>query len=87
MKRIPAFMLLFILSFAWSIPARAQIFRGKDSVRRSQKAAKKQQKALNKAAKKQRKRMKKYQKAQRKAAKKAQRRANQIPKPLIQSPA
>jgi len=75
MKRIPAFVLLVALSFAWSMPVKAQIFRGPDSARRAQKAAKKQQKALNKAAKKQRKESNKYEKAQRKAAKRVQRRA------------
>jgi len=57
------------LSFACSIPAKAQIFTGPDSARQAQKAADKQQKA---EAKKQRKAMKKYAKAQRKAAKRAQ---------------
>jgi hypothetical protein len=71
MKRIPAFILLVALSFAWSIPARTQIFRGPDSARQAQKAAKKQQKSFNKEAKKQRKAMKKYQKSQRKAARRA----------------
>jgi hypothetical protein len=75
MKRIPAFMLLVALSFAWSLPATAQIFRGPDSERQAQKANKKQQKALNKAARKQQKAMRKNEKAQRKAAKKAQRHA------------
>jgi len=75
MKRIPALILLVALSSAWSIPAKAQIFRGPDSERQAQKAAKKQQKALNKAARKQQKAMEKYEKAQRKAAKKAQRHA------------
>jgi Skp family chaperone for outer membrane proteins len=69
MKRIPAFILLVALSFAGSLPAKAQIFMGKDSVRQSQKAAQREQKALKKAAKKQRKAMKKQEKAQRKAAK------------------
>jgi hypothetical protein len=68
MKRISAFILLVALSFAWSRPARAQIFRGPDGARQAQKAAKKQQKAFNKQAKKQRKAMKKYQKSQRKPA-------------------
>jgi hypothetical protein len=72
MKRIPAFVLLVALSFAWSIPAKAQIFTGPDSARQAQKAANKEQKA---AAKRQRREVKKYKKAQRKAAKKAQRRA------------
>jgi hypothetical protein len=69
MRRIPAFILLVALSFACSIPAKAQIFSGPDSARQAQKAADKQQKA---EAKKQRKAMKKYAKAQRKAAKRAQ---------------
>jgi hypothetical protein len=68
-KRIPAFILLVALSLACSIPAKAQIFMGKDSARQSQQAAKREQKALKKAAKKQRKAMKKQEKAQRKAAK------------------
>jgi hypothetical protein len=72
MKRIPTLILLVALSFAWSTPARAQIFSGPDSARQAQKAAKKQQKAQNKAAKKQQKSMKKYEKAQQKAAKRAQ---------------
>jgi hypothetical protein len=75
MKRIPAFVLLIALSFAPSIPAKAQIFSGPDSARQAQKAAKKQQKAATKAAKKQQKSMKKYEKAQQKAAKRAQRHA------------
>ena len=75
MKRILTLILLVFLSFASSIPAKAQIFRGSDSARQAEKAAKKQQKALNKAAKKQQKPMKKNEKAQRKAAKKSQRRA------------
>ena len=72
MKRVPAFILLIVFSFACSVSAKAQIFMGKDSARQAQNAAKKQQKALKKA---QRKAIKKYEKAQRKAAKKAQRRA------------
>jgi hypothetical protein len=72
MKRIPAFILLVALSFAWSIPAKAQIFSGPDSARQAQKAAKKEQKAQNKAAKRQQKSMKKYEKAQQKSAKRAQ---------------
>jgi len=75
MKRIPAFLLLVALSFAWSISAKAQVFMGPDSARRAQKAAAKEQKAQNKAAKKQQKAMQKYYKAQRKAAKRAQRHA------------
>jgi hypothetical protein len=68
-------MLLVALSFAWSPPAKAQIFRGPDSEKKAQKANEKQQKALNKAARKQQKAMRKNEKAQRKAAKKAQRHA------------
>jgi hypothetical protein len=75
MKRIPALLLLVALSFAWSIPSKAQIFSGPDSARQAQKAAKKQQKTQNKAAKNQQKSMKKYEKAQQKAAKRAQRHA------------
>ena len=67
MRGIFAFLLLLVLSLTLSMPAGAQIFRGKDSVRQAQKAARKNQKGLNKAAKK-------YQKAQRKAAKRARRR-------------
>jgi hypothetical protein len=75
MKRIPALTLLVALSFASSIPAKAQIFSGPNSARQAQKAAKKQQKAQGKAAKKQHKSMQKYEKAQQKAAKRAQRHA------------
>ena len=75
MKRVPTFILLVALSFAWSIPAKAQIFTGPDSARQAQKAAKKEQKAQTKAAQKQQKSMKKYEKAQQKAAKRAQRHA------------
>ncbi len=75
MKRIPALTLLVALSFAWLIPAKAQIFSGADSARQAQKAAKKEQKAQNKAAKRRQKSMKKYEKVQQKAAKRAQRHA------------
>ncbi len=75
MKRIPTFILLVACSFAWSIPAKTQIFTGPDSARQAQKAAKKEQKAQTKAAQKQQKSMKKYEKAQQKAAKRAQRHA------------
>jgi uncharacterized iron-regulated membrane protein len=73
MKRFPAFLFLIVLSCAWSSLVGAQIFRGPDSARQAEKAAKKQQKAANKAAKKQQKAAKKYEKAQRKAAKRSQR--------------
>ena len=72
MKRITAIALLAILSFAWSRSAKAQIFKGPDSARQAQKAAKKERKAQAKAARKQQKAMNKYDKAQRKAAKKSQ---------------
>jgi hypothetical protein len=75
MKRIPAFILLVTLSFAWLIPAKAQIFSGPDSARQAQKAAKKEQKAQSNAAKKQQKSMKKYEKAQQKSAKRTRRHA------------
>jgi hypothetical protein len=75
MKRIATLILLVASSFAWSIPANAQIFTGPDSARQAQKAAKKEQKAQTKAAQKQQKSMKKYEKAQQKAAKRAQRHA------------
>lgn len=74
MRRIFTFALLLGLSFAWSRPASAQIFRGPDSARQADKASKKQQKAWQKSAKKQQKAMKKQEKAQRKAAKRAQHR-------------
>ncbi|MGA9511077.1 MAG: hypothetical protein WBV55_20820 [Candidatus Sulfotelmatobacter sp.] len=76
MKRIAAFLLLFALSLAVSIPAHAQ--RENRSIgengREARKAAKQQQKYTKKTAKKQRKAMKKYQKAQKKASKRSQRR-------------
>jgi len=62
---------LFLLSLPWPNPAQAQIYRGPDSERQAQKAAKKDQK---RAAKNQRKAAKKYRKAQRKAAKRQKRR-------------
>ena len=71
MKRILAFMLV-VLSFTWSVPTQAQIYRGPNSAQQAQKAASKDQK---KAAKRQRKANKKLLKAQRKAAKRAKHRA------------
>lgn len=71
MKRLVAFVLLAIFSVAWFVPAYAQRISVEENARQSQKAAKKQQKALRKAAKKQRKATKKYEKAQRKATRKA----------------
>ena len=74
MKRIVAFMLLVTLSLVFAMPAAAQSMSNEEYARKSQKAAKKQQKMLRKANKKQRKSMKKYEKAQRKAMRKANRR-------------
>jgi len=71
MKRIPVFTLL-VLSFMWSIPSQAQIYRGPNSAQQAQKAARKDQK---KATKNQRKANKKMLKAQRKAAKRTRQRA------------
>jgi len=68
MKRFSALILLLVLSSAWAMPAKAQIFMGPDSARQAQKAAKKEQKANAKRGKKQLKAMKKSEKAQRKAA-------------------
>jgi hypothetical protein len=73
MKRIAALSLLVALSVPWSIPVKAQRMSVTEGERRSQKAAKKQEKINKKAAKKQRKAMKKAAKAQRKADKKANR--------------
>lgn len=70
MKRVPVYLLV-ILSFAWSIPGHAEIYRGPNSAQQAQKAARKYQK---KAAKRQRKANKKLLKAQRKAAKQAKHR-------------
>jgi len=65
MKRIFA-LVLILLNFAWSAPARAQIYRGPNSAKQAQNAAKKDQKRV---ARQQRKAAKKLAKAQRKAAK------------------
>jgi hypothetical protein len=73
-KRIAAFMLLVVLTGAWSIPVKAQRISVEENARQSRRSAKKQQKMLKKANKKQSKAMKKYAKAQRKAAKRAQHR-------------
>jgi hypothetical protein len=76
MKRIALFMLLGVLSVAWSMPAYAQRENrsiGENS-REAKKAARQQQKYSKKQAKRQRKAAKKYQKAQRKAAKQQKRR-------------
>ena len=75
MKRIAAFLLLALLSLAWSHPVLAQ--RENRSIGENQieakRAAKQYRKYSNKQAKKQRKAMKKIQKAQKKAAKRQQR--------------
>jgi hypothetical protein len=70
-KQVAAFTLLVVWSYLSSIPVKAQSSGVKEYARRSQIAAKKQQRLQRKAAKKQRKAMMKYAKAQRKAAKKA----------------
>lgn len=65
MKRIPAFAFV-LLSFAWSVPVHAQIYRGPNSAKQAQNAAKKTEKRV---AKQQRRAAKKLAKAQRRAAK------------------
>lgn len=78
MKRVQIFLLLCILTLAWGVGAKAQIFRGPDATRQAQKAARKNQKKANKAARKQEKALQKAAKKQRKAVRKsekAQRRA------------
>jgi uncharacterized protein HemX len=77
MKRIPAFLLLVVLSLAGSIPVYAQRMTPEENARQSRKAARKQQKYLKKANKKQRKAMKKYEKSQRKATNKANKQLKQ----------
>ena len=74
MKRIAAFLLLVVFSISVVGSLHAQTISPQENARRSQKAAKKQQKMLKKVSKKQRKAMKKYAKAQRKAQNKANRR-------------
>jgi len=76
MKRIAAFLLLIVLSFAATLPAYARRENrsiGENS-REARNAAKQQRKYVKKQAKRQRNAMKKYQKAQRRAAKRSQRR-------------
>lgn len=76
MKRIAVSLLLVVLSIAESLPAQTEnAATTAENMRRSERAAKQQQKVLKKLTKKQQKTMKKYEKAQRKAAKKANRRA------------
>jgi hypothetical protein len=78
MKQIAIFALLAALSFAWSIPAKAQspgvAEYARNSRVRDKKLAKQENKRLKKAAKKQRKAMKKYSKSRSKATKKENRR-------------
>lgn len=70
MKRIPAIVLLAVLSLGVMPVATAQVFMGPDSGRQAQRAAKKEQKTQNKLARKQQKAARKQAKAQRKAARK-----------------
>lgn len=70
MKRLPTFVLLILLSFAWSAPAHAQIYRGPNSAKQAQKASRRYQKRV---AKQQRKAAKKLAKAEGKAAKRRRR--------------
>ena len=73
MKRLAVFLLLGLLTVAASVPVHAQKpISVEENARLSQKAQKKQQKAMKKSAKKQRKAMKKSAKAQRKAIQRAQ---------------
>lgn len=72
MKRLSLLALLATVTLAWSMPAKAQGTGAQEYGRKSQVAAKKQEKELKKATKKRQKQMNKYSKAQRKAAKKAQ---------------
>ena len=58
---------LVLLSFSLAVPANAQIYRGPNSAKQAQKAARRDQKQ---AAKRQRRAMKAYTKEQRRAAKK-----------------
>jgi hypothetical protein len=71
MKRIPAFLLLVVLSLVGTMAAKTQRITPQQNARQSSKAIKHQQKMLNKANKKQAKAMKKYGKKQRKATRKA----------------
>jgi hypothetical protein len=73
MKRLSALLLLAIFSLSCLVPAYAQRMTPEENARQSQKAAKKQEKALKKANKRQQKAMKKAAKAERKANKKANR--------------
>ncbi|MGC9988780.1 MAG: hypothetical protein ABSC07_09360 [Terriglobales bacterium] len=53
MKRIPAFLLLLVLSLVGTMSAKPQRISPQENARQSQKAIKKQQKLLKKANKKQ----------------------------------
>jgi hypothetical protein len=72
MKRIAAFLLLAVLSFAWAMPAQAQIFTGPDAARQAQQAAKRNQKTANKAAVKKERALQKAAKKQQKAVRKSE---------------
>lgn len=73
MKRIAAFLLLAVVSVAWSVPVYAQPENRSigENGREARRAAKQQQKYAKKTAKRQRKAMKKYLKAQKKATRRA----------------
>jgi hypothetical protein len=72
MKRFVVFVLSAVLAMAASLPLHAQRpISPEENARLSQKAQKKQQKAMNKSMKQQRKAMKKSAKSQRKALEKA----------------
>jgi hypothetical protein len=71
MKRLAAFLLLAIFSFACLVPAHAQRLNNEQSARQNRKAGKLQQKMAKKSSKQQQKAMKRSLKAQRKANKKA----------------
>jgi hypothetical protein len=87
MKRIAVLSLVVVLSLGWSIASKAQGVSIPDDPRQSQKAAIKQQKAIQKynkaqqkaqrnAEKKQQKAIEKYNKAQQKAQEKQLKNAN-----------
>lgn len=67
MKRIFFVAVLLIVSWAWSMPAQAQIFMGPGSQKQAEKAAKKEKKTELKNAKKKQKAMRKYEKHEQKA--------------------
>ena len=69
MKRVAAYVLV-VLSLALAAPTQAQIYRGPNSAKEAQKAARRSQKH---AARQQRRAAKRARKAQRRAAKRARR--------------